>query len=334
MENEISNLKIHTLKESGHNQYMVKASKEECELVRKFFDALKKSENCQVIYRGESVERAYQHYNLNDESKKNPCVLASYAFVIGEKAKSATRLKLSSKERSFRNVEQEIFDEIFDEIEPHELHIQDIENPQFSLCNKDDFIKKVMSISSTDNKVLVRNYYLYILHRIGNDGDRRNDYYDKKSHFLSTTTNYSVAEDYSLAEDFSEYGFIYVGWIPNSIPNRAMNEETFNKVKLILKEFELPLLEKELYPNDEEISLIGGIFPNFLLGIINVEEETFIINPSLFEIENLCLAVDEVIMRGLPVNQENFFQFLKSIGYESYNETSPDDPNHIKNKEV
>ncbi len=68
-----------------------------------------------------------------------------------------------------------------------------------------------------------------------------------------------------------------------------------------------------------EILLVNGMFPHYILGIFEVEinrTPQFIMNPYLYEVLKQNEQFDYV--NGLAINQENFFEYAKSLGYKNY----------------
>ncbi|MCI6119110.1 MAG: hypothetical protein MR717_07475 [Prevotella sp.] len=155
---------------------------------------------------------------------------------------------------------------------------------------------------SEDEKKEVNALLLTIAHTIGAECNK------KHSLFLSTTTDFEVAEN--LAKDI-----IFYCWLPK---RNSPVSKTYIVVKGIsekLKKYGV-VVEGQCYPNECEISLLYGIIPHFLIGILNTNNDEFWPNPAIQGIEeNGGVLVNEkgesVWSHGLFINQSDFIGRIK-----------------------
>jgi len=70
------------------------------------------------------------------------------------------------------------------------------------------------------------------------------------------------------------------------------------------------------YPKQNEVSIKGGLFPHFILGICNLEDNNFIVNPHVFKQSEKELEFAP--QQGLIIDQSNFEKEIKKTGYAGY----------------
>lgn len=168
------------------------------------------------------------------------------------------------------------------------------------------------------NLMDVRNldiYELYVLKifflRIEHT-DGRNDEFNSQTPFLSLTygsKKFDIARKFSL--DKSEKGIIY-------LYSLFSGELLYFRTKDLSKKLNLNGItwHKDIY---NEITLLSGMFPHFLLAIYEVKKNStpkLIINPYLLEILENNAPFD--FIDGLSINQENFPHYAKKLGYKTF----------------
>lgn len=139
------------------------------------------------------------------------------------------------------------------------------------------------------------------------------------SGFVSTTENRNIATHFS--DDF-----MIVGWIPQRTKLMSVASHRPDEYQDICKHSGLPFLNTPIYPEQEEISILCGILPHFMVGIC--VNKNFYINPALFEtleISDDCRSVhqkktfwSDVTNNGLLVDQQKFFEYCKLTNYKKY----------------
>ncbi len=149
------------------------------------------------------------------------------------------------------------------------------------------------------------------LHNNGNNS------FKSDSPFLSLTNakcKFYKAKEFVLnSKNETNNGYIFL---------YALNKSTFLSDFIITKEFTKFLKEIgiEWYPDiHQEIMLLNGMYPHFILGIYKVknnEIESFYMNPELFNLLRDGKVFDKE--NGLTVNQENFKQIAELLGHKKF----------------
>ncbi|MCU7616174.1 hypothetical protein NZ698_03090 [Chryseobacterium sp. PBS4-4] len=153
---------------------------------------------------------------------------------------------------------------------------------------------------------MVRDYYLIFLHRVGYIGFHYNTF------FISTTLSEDVAKKFTDSKDI-----IFVSW--KTLPIKR-------KIDNILSKRDLPIIIKNIYIKQNEISVKGALFPQDILGFIDKSTNNFHVNPNLFNYPDL---IDYMIVNGIPTDQSNFFEVLKKTNHSGY--TVKDEKNYNDN---
>jgi hypothetical protein len=296
-------------------------SKEKSTLINEFINALLDEDNCQLIFRGESISHSYRKSGIDENYPKQGdnfkfCVHGKSIFYIGSKADSYL---FNFNEVDFpinlNNTDKDLFDSIYKEFKENIDH-QTLEKETefkhfFDEKTAEDFTQKILNLEE-DERVMVKYYYLWLLHVIGETS------YKSYSNFLSTT------KDYETANDFGNDELVYVGWIPRPIKKRAIYLGSLIQFSRRLKKLELPTYSDEPYPDENEISLIGGLFPHYIFGIYHQKRNLVLVNNYLLESNMLNLIKDGlsslIIKHGIGINQSNFSnsEFLKISKYKRY----------------
>jgi len=66
-----------------------------------------------------------------------------------------------------------------------------------------------------------------------------------------------------------------------------------------------------LFPEQIEVSVKGALFPCFILGVKQIENEKFVINPHILNIKNPKKASNS----GIPVEQKDFMNTVLASNY-------------------
>jgi len=171
-----------------------------------------------------------------------------------------------------------------------------------------DIIERV----TPQQQIIIRDYYLALLHHIS-----KSEYY-ASSFLLSTTSNFSQAYRFAWKgeNEDSRNPLILFGWVPNqyegvlSVPNSRIL-----KRKIDMEAIGLPVYERSFFPNQEEVTLKGGLLPHYFLGYLHHNSEepnVFEINPALLETDNLWDG------RELPIDQSTFHQRIQNTLFGRY----------------
>lgn len=298
-------LKSVDLQSSSGNSLGPIANEKE-QIVRSFIDALLDEDNCQAVFRGEKKVAAYRqsgatHY-INVSSEELLAIHSDIIFYIGTKAKSYL-YDLGGFDTPFdiSSIDISIFKIIFNEIEysiSENLYTGTDEfNAYFNEINKIDFIDKIAQLEN-DEKQQIIIYYLWLLHVIGKTD------YKRYSNFLSTTKNHLIAKDFGYDQ------LIYCGWIPRPIKDKSAYLGSLIQLEQRIRYLGLPLYNNEPYPDEHEISLLGGLFPHYTLGIYDSAHERLIVNKHLLDDAVLHLVSNGmselVISLGIFIDQSQF----------------------------
>lgn len=261
-----------------------------------FLNLLKiyKEKGCiKILHRGESKSFAFNCLNLDPRLNDMDEFAESFYF-FGSKSKYFWNKKLNpEKDMDFdiNDLSESFFEYIFHEFTELIRYGTKVGTSMFFDRNKEPkknfsqtlnvkpFIEKINQLSSSD-KFYVRNYYLRILHQLGESN------YKTNSQFVSG----SIIE--YEAEKFSNNEIMIHFW-----------DLDFNKQKLPIG---IPTFKGKPYRNQKEISVFSAIFPQFIYSF-KYKHKTYP-NPAILHSNNLELAV----LCGLEINQDYFAHRLKN----------------------
>ncbi len=256
-----------------------------------------KKENMIIpLYRGVSKEFAFEKVNL--DIKHNTIEqFAKKLFFYGEKSKHFWNDKINSPknklEFDINDTSDEFFEYIFMEfnklIKRHHNNRTSYyfkKNKKAVLFFEDlDNIKlyvDAISNKTKEHKVAIRNYYLTILHQLGESK------YKKGSQFISASTEETVTNIFSNGEIVIQF------W-----------ELNFNKENIIIPDKNIPTLKGKPYKNQKELSIFTVILPHFIYSFKYLNR--IYKNPAINNIINF----ESVPITGLDIKQENFIEKLK-----------------------
>src|SRR5690554_3738765 len=301
-------------------------NKNEFEKFNSFYAHLSSNPNkIKVIYRGENYDSLKTKLNLSQNNDFNK--INQYIFLIGEKGRvyrneHKNKIKDKSKIFSINDIQDKLFNNIFDKLntilrnKTQNKIIEDFElwNPEFSeyfkdkLNNKSDFLFKINSLSKSNEKLKVRDYYLSLLHKIGNIGFYHNSF------FVSTSSDFHTAVSFAENSKKSKK-IIFISWVDYPINRIGINFNYLNLFKRRITQIGLPTYNKTFFPSQNEISIKGGLLPHFILGYIVLEDNIFEVNPNFFFTTK---NIDEIIKNGLEIDQSNFSIALTETDYSGF----------------
>lgn len=270
----------------------------------KWFSECLKNGKIELFYRGttkrELKARIKAKYQTEDT---NPWI--NYLFHFGEKSK-AYLLQDDDK-----NIENQLFLSSINELSKTSLmlifeKINDILN-----CKTNSVVKKFNSSNlelvkyfndfenqfDFSNKILnmppneaftVRNYYLRLLHTLYSFGKKNN-----LSYFVSSTSKERIARKFAIQED----GILILYWLPIPIDRFGLSLGIIQELAPLIGKAALPMYFSEFYPDDDEYSLLGGLFPNNIIGYY--DDQKIVLNPHLLRQNDFN---DETIEKGFFVN--------------------------------
>lgn len=276
------------------------------ELIRIFIDALLDEDNCQAVFRGENKTAAYKQSGANRNTKKREDeLLANHGkiiFYIGTKAQSYL-YEPNGVDMPFdlRSINSHVFEKIFYEVSSlinKGLYRWAGEfSDYFNKNSENDFLSRIDRVDEKE-KHQIKIYYLWLLHVIGESE------YKQYSNFLSTS------KDHEVAKVFGKNELVYCGWVPRPIKERAAYLGGLIQLEQRMKCLGLPTYNNEPYPSEQEISLIGGLFPHYTLGIYHVPKKSLIVNTNLLDDAVLHLisnGMSEIVINmGIFIDQSQF----------------------------
>ncbi|RXG18392.1 hypothetical protein DSM03_1011074 [Leeuwenhoekiella aestuarii] len=271
-----------------HNDFLLK----QMELTRKRI--------IQPVYRGDSLRNLCFRLNVEfNETQTDTETLLNRLFMVGEKAQ---RYYTDNENFRIEDAEDYVFDRIIkyynDSIKSKNKHTLFFfkQNKNFTdffsnKVNKKIFIEKIEN-AGYQERLNIRNYYLTILHQLAAIN------YKKKSHFVSTTRDYEIAEMFANGKREKSRIILHC-WLPKKINRNA-----------VLK-YGLPTYTFHPYQYQREYSILGGILPHFISGLELIESREFYPNPNIFlqEIKN------STFLEGIRINQQDFHNIAELTNY-------------------
>jgi hypothetical protein len=156
-------------------------------------------------------------------------------------------------------------------------------------------------------KLNFRDYYLRPLHHLGAVG------YYNNSVLLSTTAEFNIAQKFARSRKTSS-SIIFVSWVNINARYRGLDEKLID-----INKTAHPTYKKSFYPQQNEVTLRGGILPHFLIGYIK-ENGEMELNPNLFATEK---DFRRILAEGFDIDQRNFVNRLKETDYTVYFTVDP-----------
>ena len=274
-----------------------RATQTEIERFILFIQTLKSSRRVRFIYRGDS--NIIEQYNTDS---KNLSLLAHYIFCLGDKGRYFFQSKLVGINSVFSLIWDKFHNKVcklnFDSEGTMERMSDFLnKNPMFNDYFSDEHNKEHFenfSLLSIDEANEVADYYLAILHTIGSSGN-------SNSYFLSSSTNYLVAEEFK-----GDNNIIIFGWLPKKgLKNRIIKYIDVEKNSPFVKSLNLPICQAPIYPMQNEICIKCGLLPHYIIGFQH--NNRFYINPN-----TLKQWKDSIVYEGLEIDQKSFNDLLNS----------------------
>jgi hypothetical protein len=283
---------------------------------------------CRLIYRGENKIEVVKKYGLSQHSI--PHEFNDMLFLIGGKGRyfldKITRTAdaipekhgiADSTDKFFRDIFNMLRDLFisrrFSAAVQHQIDNFKLREPTvtqfFSLLkHKKAFLEAINGLSEK-NKIKIRDYYLTLLHHLG-----QSQYYPV-SFLLSATSDLRVAKKFSDQARRQGNEIIFFGWVPwgSGLTLSTFQFPSTTKPDL-LSRIGLPRYRQSFFPSQKEITLKGGMLPHYLLGYLHTYNghPTFEVNPNVFRITNA-----DWIKNGLPVDQTEFWSQLSKTTFKT-----------------
>ena len=233
----------------------------------------------------------------------------SKIFIVGEKAKSNIKKTAIGEYTHTHNNNN-----LIEELERLICKVnEEIENKpkQHKIFGKinDEFIDKLRLENDIDTLSKWKIFFLSFLH---NSGSLKS--FKSSSPFLSMAHGYNK---YKIARQFA-FNHISHDKAITYLYSLNAGDPYYIRTKLMTRE--LKKFGIEWYEDiHNEIMLVNGMFPHFLLGILEITKSSTkrcIINPWLYKLLKDDIQFD--YKNGLNINQENFSKLAKQLGYTNF----------------
>jgi len=280
-----------------------------------------KEGNLVFIHRGESFKGLRRKlFSSNGDFSKEK--LYERLFIVGDKARHFFMDKFEDSNNrgwltNIKDCSDETFGFIFERIK-NVLSESNLESRIHQSCstrffqyfcernNHDGFVELINSCAKNKDrdKLKLRDYYLFFLHVAGSSGIR------KETMLVSTSLSVEIAENF-LGEKYIDSLIIY-GFIPQPYHNFMVSPWLASEYHKIASENGLPTYQPfGLFPEQIEVSVKGALFPCFILGVKQIENERFVVNPHIRNIKNPKKASKS----GIPVGQRDFMNTILASNY-------------------
>lgn len=256
-----------------------------------FIQKLKSSRHVRFIYRGDS--NIFEKYEIEFG---NLPLLACYIFCLGDKGRYFFQNQLVDRNSLFSLIWEKFHSKVCKLDFASDATIERMkeflkENPMLNNYFSDEQNKEhfeSLSQLSVAEANKVADYYLFILHTIGKSGNG-------KSYFLSSSTNYLVADKFK-----GDNNVIIYGWLPRKgMKSRIIKYNDVETNSLFVKSLNLPTYKVPIYPDQNEICIKCGLLPHFIIGFQH--KNRFYINPNTLNQWNDSIPYD-----GLIIGQKEF----------------------------
>ena len=299
-------------------------TKSQANIFKSFLKMLSISK-CEIVMRGDSYKNFQELYNDNVD---NPNLLGYYLFMLGPKAKKFLTDKYyidvnNTESGNFIRICATILN-FLDNINLQKFSQREyikkfINNNQLFyeflhiIAKNQEIIDKYNKLKIID-KITINSYYLSIVHTICNNN----------SIYVSSSNEKNVA-------DFFAKELVIYAW--NS-PNYTISHNTSSEVYKLGFPTYLPV-----YPKQNEFSFKYGILPHFIIGFEIIKNNSFYINPAIFNEMNKIKSMETeqeksiykktIFKRGLEIDQEHFDDVLRETNLKGYFQTDGEQFNII-----
>lgn len=268
-----------------------KATQTEIDRIITFVKRLKSSRRVRFLYRGDS--NIIEQYNVDSS---NLSLLAHFIFCLGGKGRYFFQNKLVG----INSVFSLIWDKFHNKVcklnfasEGTVKRMYDFlnKNPMFNNYFSDEHNKEhfeSLSQLAIDKANEVADYYLAILHTIGRSGNG-------KSYFLSSSTNYLVADEFK-----GDNNIIIYGWLPKkNLKDCIIKYIDVEKISPFVQSLNLPTCQVPIYSKQSEKCIKCGLLPHYIIGFQH--NNRFYINPN-----TLKQWKESIVYEGLDIDQKTF----------------------------
>ena len=292
------------------------------------------NKNILLLYRGTMYSNIQERLDNSDLNENN---IFNRAFYFGEKARFCSNEKIKdTMQVLFKDINDCSFStlkKVFDEIESLlseqrlRLQVKSRLSPSFKRYfkrpeNRNLFASIINNIECSKTKLLLRDYYLYLLHTG----------YTIKYHtpLVSTSIKRSEAKNFKKMKNKDEK-IIFHYFVPEALTNSIIAPWKISTILEVVSTYKLPhYIPEGLFPKQKEITVKGGLFPQFILGIELVDKEQFIVNPYL--INYTSSDFDNILKVGILFDQSDFGNKILKTNY-AYS-TLMNDSGYVSSKPI
>lgn len=278
----------------------------EKEIVLKFHQLLEKLESQpQTILctRGDSKESIEEHegYFQHDLDK---------VFIVGSKSRYNMSDDVKSIYRHTYIKNKSILQEELKDLINLANQAMNRREEEFSAKIREYFTDLQLEKFDVESLLKLKVFFLSFFHT---DGRLRK--FSDSTPFLSMTygdEKFSIARKFALGKDNpKEQAFIYLYSLNTGDPYYMKTNNLSKELRRIGATWH--------YDKYHELLLINGMFPHYILGIFEVTKNNtprLILNPYLYN----CLKNNEQFdyVNGMKIDQENFTEYARSLGYKNY----------------
>jgi len=293
----------------------VELSEEQKKITKSIFSSfLKNDDEVCFVYRGVSKKYLFDRFVKEGDAFKEYSVMDKL-FFFGDKSKSYLKKLGQEKQKKYlTNIEDSSYNAgiyIFDKFKklssaknPYtQRYLNKITYFQYFLDeNNRDKFSKAIKVSGQK----VRDYYLSLLHTVGNFCIPNNSFH------ISSTLKFDIAKNFAGADD-DRYVLLYMHRVSDSLPREK-------EIKILLKKYDLPFLDEvSIYPDQCEITIRAGMYPHDLFAVYNLVSEVLWVNPHIFTEYNKDL---DLTKNSLIIPQSNFAsKLVEETNFSGYNFT-------------
>jgi hypothetical protein len=132
---------------------------------------------------------------------------------------------------------------------------------------------------------------------------------------FSASEDEEEAKYFALSQEKKKRSVVFVYMVPEPLYKYGVSRSVLNSLYEEYRDTGIPLYKSELY-DSKEIAIKGALFPHYILGLQDLKNDIFIVNPHVFKQPSSRLV--EIPLRGLEIEQNDFDQMINDTGYTGY----------------
>ena len=155
-------------------------------------------------------------------------------------------------------------------------------------------------------RLAIKMYLSYVAHSMGRLA------FAGQSYVLSSSPVCSEAIRFAGRARSGE-GMVLVAWKPTGEPGWVV--DNVSEGKAACEAAGIPTLVRPVYPEQEERSFVGGVFPHYLLCYFDLRRDKYVVSPLVAELPAGNVVAD-TLRDGLPVPFSGFLEWVRLTNYE------------------